>query len=164
LKDTKPETSLPQRRGRKKRRLANDPKYLEIQMLSKRWFKRRYQKSVYRFKTSSVSSKIPSPTVALEFTGCAPSEIAFHGMKVTPRPYVPGPGPPRCSKRCQRLGHTSNHCKEEVKCNNCGTAHDDMANCTAPPRCINCEGNIPRSPLLARNSKKWKWPRTAPVV
>ena len=55
---------------------------------------RGYQiKSVYRFKISRGSSKIPSPTVALEFNGCAPSEIAFNGMKFTPRPYVPTPPP-----------------------------------------------------------------------
>ena len=84
----------------------------------------------------------------------APSEIAFHGMKFTPRPYVPGPL--RCSKRCQRLGHTSNHCKEEVKCNNCGTAHDDMANCTAPPRCINCEGKHPTSSASCPKFKNMK--------
>jgi hypothetical protein len=123
---------------------------------------RGYQiKSVYRFKTPSGSSKIPSPTVALEFTGCAPSEIAFHGMKFTPRPYIPGP--PRCSKRCQRLGHTSNHCKEEEKCNNCGTAHDDMANCTAPPRCINCEGKHPASSTSCPKFQKMKMASRTPT-
>ncbi len=39
---------------------------------------RGYQiKSVYRFKYQEVRAKFP-PTVALEFTGCATSEIAFN--------------------------------------------------------------------------------------
>lgn len=99
--------------------------------------------SVYRFKSQIGLGKAPTPTVALEFEENAPSEITLNGMMFKTRPYIPGP--PRCSKRCQRLGHTSNHCREEERCNNCGSHHEDMTNCQAPARCINCEGKHPAS-------------------
>ncbi|XP_045028526.1 uncharacterized protein LOC116916572, partial [Daphnia magna] len=99
--------------------------------------------SVYRFKIDRGSGKIPTTTVAIEFEGCAPKEILLNGISFSPRPYIPGP--PRCTKKCQRLGHTSNNCRDEVRCNNCGGKHEDMPNCTAPARCINCEGNHPAS-------------------
>ncbi|KAI9553709.1 hypothetical protein GHT06_021639 [Daphnia sinensis] len=81
--------------------------------------------SVYRFKIDRGSGKIPTTTVAIEFEGSAPKEILLNGISFSPRPYIPGP--PR------------------LRCTNCGGKHEDMPNCTAPSRCINCEGNHPAS-------------------
>lgn len=99
--------------------------------------------SVYRFKTDRGSGTVPTSTVALDFDGLAPEKILINEIAFTPRPYFPGP--PRCAKKCQRLGHTSNNCRDATRCNNCGGIHEDMANCAAPPHCINCSGKHPAS-------------------
>lgn len=52
--------------------------------------------------------------------------------------------PLRC-KKCQRLGHTERFCNTSHVCAVCGKTHEDTANCSATPNCINCMGNHPAS-------------------
>ena len=50
------------------------------------------------------------------------------------------PKPMRCFK-CQRFGHQTKHCRSKTDvCARCG-AHEKHQNCSATPKCPNCNGN-----------------------
>lgn len=46
----------------------------------------------------------------------------------------------RCFK-CQHLGHSSNQCKSDSCCNNCGSESCKEQYCTKPSQCCNCGGS-----------------------
>jgi hypothetical protein len=105
--------------------------------------------------------KSPSTTVALEFIAPPPpeNEILLNGMVFRPEKQTPSPY--RC-KKFQKLGHTDGYCSEHSpKCPNCGFTHDDTANCTSPPNCVNCKGNHPSSSLSCHHNIRWKTNRSA---
>lgn len=95
-----------------------------------------------RFNTNKGTQQLPSTTVALEFEGPPLQQILLNGLVF--RTEAQRSSPLRC-KKCQRIGHTKNHCDKEQVCTNCGKAHESTDNCTTAPRCVNCNGGHPSS-------------------
>lgn len=65
-----------------------------------------------------------------------PAHVKVGYVRHRVRPYVPRPL--QCHK-CQKLGHVSASCKNDVSCKRCGEAHDHVG-CKGVLKCANCSG------------------------
>lgn len=76
--------------------------------------------------------------ILVTFEGKIPPRRVYYGYEsYAVAPY--NPRPVICI-RCQRLGHKSDACPNEPRCDGCGEIHPTMDECTTMPKCINCGG------------------------
>jgi len=92
-------------------------------------------------------------TVILSFNRPQPPQYIKAGyLRIPAATFVPNPL--RCFK-CQRFGHSRQHCKaEEEVCSRCGESGHDYTNCTDKEHCINCKGDHSAS---SKSCSKWKF-------
>ena len=80
-----------------------------------------------------------------------PTEIRVAYLKVRVRVYVPNPM--RCFK-CQRFGHTKQHCKSVAQCAKCSSPAHGANECNSvEPKCVNCKGG---HPSYSKDCQRWK--------
>ena len=93
--------------------------------------------NVHRIRRKVDGNFVPSTTLILTCDRPSlPYRIHCEFFNLWVRQYVPNPL--HCFK-CQRLGHTQEHCMSQAICVSCGQkAHSPP--CQSSPHCINCDG------------------------
>lgn len=94
-------------------------------------------KRIYKIKEleSKEKIKIPTPVVIISFRGTAlPIDVKLLGVRCKVEPYVQRVI--QCYN-CLRYGHTSRVCKNNVRCERCGSTHRS-AECREEVKCIFC--------------------------
>ena len=92
-----------------------------------------------RLRKKTQNGFVPSTSVRVTFeSDYLPDKIAVQLFVFKVRPYVYSPR--QCFK-CQRLGHTEDGCKSQVRCLKCSGNHKVQQCTTNIFACANCKGN-----------------------
>lgn len=86
------------------------------------------------------SKTFPTDRVFLQFSGLPPQKVMLARREYL---VILVAGKPLICYNCQRIGHTSSHCKRPKACMKCGGTNHLAAQCKRMAKCVNCFQNHP---------------------